>query len=259
MEGLWPIIIFAVIAMLFGGGKKRPRQTTGVIAGEREESAQGGLMGELSRALQELKKAEREALERRAGGAGGGGADEPAPVQLTRRPSIQVRPAAPRELRDQGATSGGTRGGELLKRKVHLPKARPAGAPARPRRPAVAEDPDLAFEDPTVISIEGKDYDDEAERIVDKRRAAAERGTREETSNEGLSAQQAARRGDREPAQAIGGKAEHESWHQRMLAASQQPAAAPAARRNALGRFATGRVRDAVVLGEILGKPLSER
>jgi hypothetical protein len=256
VEGLWPIIIFAVIAMLFGGGsKKRPRQTTGVIAGEREESAESGLMGELSRALQELKKAEREALERRAGV---GGDDEPAPLQLTKRPSIQVRPATPK-LRDQGATSGGTRGGELVKRKVHLPKPKPAGTPVRPKRPAFAEDPDQAFEDPTVISIEGKDYDDEAERIIAKRRAAAERGAREETSNEELSAQQAARRGDREPAQAIGGKAEHEDWHQRMMAASQQPAAAPVPRRNPLGRFATGRARDAVVLGEILGKPLSQR
>lgn len=256
MEGLWPIIIFAVIAMLFGGGKKRPRQTTGVVASEREASAQTGLMGELNRALQELKQAEREALERREGG----GDDDEGPLfmQLPKRPSITVRPPAPKAPREQGASSGGTRGGELVRRKVHLPKPKPAGAPARPKRPAFAEDPDQAFEDPTVISIEGKDYDHEAERIVAQRRAAAERGAREETSNEGMSAQQAARRGDRAPAQAIGGKAEHEEWHQRMAAAGQQPAEA-ARRRSPLGRFATGRARDAVVLSEILGKPLSER
>jgi hypothetical protein len=121
-----------------------------------------------------------------------------------------------------------------------------------------------------VASLEGVAYDEQAERLVEARRRGADREVRRDVSLEGLSAEQATRRAARVD-EAIGGRAEHEEWHKRVQVRDVQPrpgqvpgAPAPVrpggtARAGPLARFATGSVRDAVVLSEILGRPRGVR
>ena len=212
-------------------------------------------MGELSRALAELKRAEQEVLQDRKAPPPG----QPAagPDAATARRALEQRKAAPSVVRGQGAIRAGVaKGGDLVKRRVFMPKPKPA--PGRVNRP-VEYDPDQAFEDPTIISLEGLDYDAAAEQVVQTRIKAAELrdAQREDASLEEMSAAQLARRADRAPAAAIGGKTEHEAWHQRRDAVVKAPEAKPAASR--LSRFGGGRIREAIVLSEILGRPVGER
>jgi hypothetical protein len=250
--GIWPLLIFAVVAMLLGGGRKKgarqgPTPTEGGTG--------GGLMSELNRALEELKRAEREARQRHEAPR------QPPPgetsPQARSQPAQQQRRVVAKSItRGQAAAGSGVRGGDLIKRQVYLPKGKPA--PRRTVRP-VEYDPDQAFEDPTIISLERLDYDDDATQLVEARiKAAAQRDVaREDASLEEMSAAQLARRADRAPAEAIGGKAEHDAWHARRDAVTSVPAKQPAASR--LSRFGGGRMRDAIVLSEILGRPVGER
>lgn len=251
--GIWPLIVMAVVAMLLSGKKKPQRSGPAAPAGGGESG--GGLMSELSRALEELKRAEQEALRgREAPRQLSPGETSP---QAPRQPAQQQRRAVAKSItRGQAAPGGGAKGGDLIKRQVYLPKGKPL--PRRTERP-VETDPDEAFEDPTIISLEGLDYDDDAARLVDARiRAAALRDvSREDTSLEEMSAAQLSRRADRAPAEAIGGKAEHAAWHARRDAVTTAPAPQPAASR--LSRFGGGRMRDAIILSEILGRPVGDR
>lgn len=132
------------------------------------------------------------------------------------------------------------------------------------------DDADKSSEDELVASLEGVDYDEQAEQLVGARRRGADREVRRDVSVEELSAEQVTRRAARVD-EAIGGRAEHEEWHERVQARDVQPrpgqvpgAPAPArpvgaARASLLARFATGSVRDAVVLSEILGRPRGAR
>ncbi len=252
--GIWPIIIFAIVAMLFGGGRKKPQRSGSATPAGGGEG--GGLMSELNRALEELKRAEQEAVRK---------SEAPRPLspgetsaQAPRQPAQQQRRAVAKSVtRGQAAPGGAVKGGDLIKRQVYLPKAKPA--PRKVARP-VEFDPDQSFEDPTVISLERLDYDEDAEQLVKARIKAAELrdASREDASLEEMSAAQLARRADRSPAAAIGGKAEHEAWHKRrdsQLVAA--PAPKPVARR--LGRFRGMRMRDAIILSEVLGRPAGER
>jgi hypothetical protein len=111
-----------------------------------------------------------------------------------------------------------------------------------------------------VVSLEVTDYDLEAERIVAERQRAAERRVRVEASVEELSAAQAARRKVGREGTPIGGAAEHAQWHERIAAAA-PPAAAlrPKAARDRLSRYADGSLKGALVLSEVLGRPVGER
>lgn len=235
---LWPIIIFAILAILFGGGKKKTGRTT---APPPEGGGGGGLMSELARALEELKRAEREAAQ---------GSD----VQL---PLPQAPTVTRTTVRMQGGVPRSVKGGELVRRQVFVPKPKATSRAGRFAR-AAAPDPDQAFEDPAALSLEQRDYDDEAEKIIKARESvAARRAARREESVEGLSAEQKARRADRDEAQPIGGKAEHDAWHTRRDEVQQAPETRPVASR--LSRFGGTRMRDAVILAEILGKPVGQR
>ena len=252
--GIWPILIFAVLALLLGGGKKKPQRSgTATPAGSGEG---GGLMSELNRALQELKRAEQEAVRKYE--APRQLSPGEASAQAPRQPAQQQRRVVTKSVaRGQAAPGSGAKGGDLIKRQVYMPKAKPA--PRKTARP-VEFDPDQSFEDPTVISLERLDYDDDAEQLVKARIRAAELRdvAREDASVEEMSSAQLARRADRAPAQAIGGQTEHDAWHQRRDAQLVAPAAAkPAVRR--LGRFGGTRMRDAIILSEILGRPVGER
>lgn len=230
------IIVVAVIMMMSGGRKKRPTAAPGTPEQGRPE---GGLMAELNRALQELKQAEREATARRLGVDPGRQVTAPTVVKLVVKPAREV------------AYRLGTRG----------EGAKARAAQVRSTVKAAAPDADEAFEDPAAVSLERQDYDEEAEQIVQARlRSAAQRdASREDLSSEDLSAEQLARRADRAPAAGIGGLREHEAWHRkRDSVAPPVPAAAKRAP-GALARFATGRSRDAIVLSEILGRPVGDR
>lgn len=242
---IWVLLIIWAAIMILSPKKKRPQPGATGPAGAGEPT---GLMGQLNRALEELKRAEQEALARRQG---------------TEPPRLP--PAAPRSgpAPKAAAYRLGTRGegAPTVKRQVYYPKGKAVAKPGRSVAPRPIEfDPDQSFEDPTVISLERLDYDEDAEQLIQARRAAAEQrdGSREDGSVEGMSAAQLARRADRAPAEAIGGIAQHEAWHQKrdaMIA----PAPAAEQRSRGLARFAGGRARDAIVLSEILGRPVGDR
>jgi hypothetical protein len=126
----------------------------------------------------------------------------------------------------------------------------------RPQRPLEDDDAEKSSEDASVMSLEGTDYDLEAEQIAAARWKAADRGARSEGSAEVLRAAQAARRAGRTPVP-LGTAAEHAAWYQEIGAAPPPKPAQP--RRGRLARWADGSVKGAVVLGEILGRPGSAR
>jgi len=94
-----------------------------------------------------------------------------------------------------------------------------------------------------------------AEAVARVRLRAADQGTRRDVSVEGMSERQAARRSAR-PAVAIGGVAEHAQWHETVKPPKGRAAGV---RRGVLARFADGSLRGAIVLGEVLGRPVSGR
>ncbi len=248
MEGLWPLIILWVLAMLIGGRKKRPPAGTPAPGGE--APGPQGLSGDLLSALQQLKRAEQEARER----AMPGSAPPPAPVA---EPSARAaRAKAYLEERKR-------KGGATIKRGQRLDVFTPGPARAdravrRPVRSLEDDDADKSSEfEPVVETLEGRDYDDEVQRIIDERRKVAERHA---VSREELSEAQLARRGQRSDV-AIGGRAEHKEWHDRIAStAAPQPGSAGEAKpRGRLARFADGSARSAVILAEILGEPLGSR
>jgi hypothetical protein len=232
----WVFIVAWVLLASLSPKKKRPP-----VAGGQPEPPVDGELGELGRALRQLAQAEEQALKKQQ-------APEPsgeAPVAEARRPAPQRRPPPPSSRK-------------TVKREVFYPK--PQRAPRK--KPIVAaledDDADKSSEDPLVVSMEGQDYDSEAERIIAARHRAAEREVREDRSVEALSAEQAARRTAGPEGRPIGGAAEHAEWHKR-LAAEAVPRDAAAARPGRLSRFATGRLKDAVILREVLGRPVGQR
>jgi hypothetical protein len=139
-------------------------------------------------------------------------------------------------------------------------KQRKALAPQgrmRAVRPALPFEDDDADKSSENVSLEVRDYDDEAERIIEARRQAAEhRVVRVDETSEGLSALQQARRASRQNL-AIGGTAEHGAWHGEIgkTVETVKPVR-PATR---LGRFADGSARSAIILGEVLKPPVGQR
>jgi hypothetical protein len=206
------------------------------------------LFGELGRALEKLKRAEEEARRRASGqpsarpsAAPDQAARERAYLEQKRRQAPPARRAPP-------------------KREVFYPKPQ---LPARRGSLAVEftmeDDRDLSSEEGAELAV--LDYDEESRKVVEERLRAAERRGRgrEDESLEVLAPEQVARREAVSEAAAIGGRVEHAAFHERLAATARPPVVAAAAARNPLARFATGRIRDAVVLSEILGPPLGER
>jgi hypothetical protein len=254
MEGLWPILILWVVFALLGGArKKRPPQRTPGVGSSPEEArlAGGSMMDQMRRAMEELKRAQEEAKRRSEAGASAGGQQELAREWLEQREAKRKPERRPEPPRRRTAAV------QKVERKVFLPKPQERVV-RRPVRPLEDDDADKSSEDATVVSLEGGDYDEEAERLVAERRKAFDRGGRTEASAEQLTAAQLQRRASR-PAIALGGAAEHKAWHDQIVAMPAAGPAAPAKRRPPLTRLADGTVRGAVVLSEILGKPLGER
>ena len=239
--GIWPVLIFWAVFALIGraaaANKKKglaPRPANAPQAGER--APQTGLLGELRRAMEELKRAE---LEQRAQ------ADQRTQIEVFQQP-----PGEDDERKRQRAR-------QFLEKKKAEALQKRAAKQALPVRRKAAPLPDSAdmSSEASVAPLEGRDYDDEAEAIISKRRAAAERHGRDESSLEELTELQRSRRAGR-PDEAIGTQAEHDAWH------TQLGSEAPPARRagkGPLARFADGSLRSAVILGEILGRPKGER
>lgn len=245
MESLWPILVLWILAAIFGGRKKRPPAEPQPTAPRAEgDGLLGGFGSELNRALEQLKNAERVARERQAGTA-------PAPRLST---GSTVREARAKEyLAERKARSATTTAGTGKRGAVFTPQVRSERLVQRPVRPLDDDDADKTSEDldHAVVSLEGRDYDDEAEKVIAERRKSA---ARRDASSETLSAAQTARRADRVEV-AIGGRAEHAAWHAQSAPAAS--AAAPA-RRGPLARFADGSTRSAIILAEIFGRPRGE-
>ena len=241
--GIWPLLIFWAVFALIGraaaANKKkameaRLREQAGGEPATPERAPQGGLLGELKRAMEELKRAE---LEQRG--------------QLQQRTQIEVfeQPADQEELRKR------ERARQVLEKKQAEALQKRAEKQAQRRVQPLPDAADMSSEE-TVVSLEGKDYDNEAEAIIARRRAAAERQVRDESSQEELSTLQRARREARQDV-TIGSQAEHDEWHAQLAAGAPEDATRRGA--NPLARFTDGSLRSALILGEILGRPRGER
>lgn len=240
MENLWPILILWVAAAIFSAArKKRPQPPRAETApGEPQPS----LFGDLNRALEQLKRAEEEARRKQQG-------ESPRLLQ-----DDAAHAKAYLEQRKQA-----TQGRKKPERKVFLPKEKPARASRITRAPMPLADDD-ADKSSETEAVEVLDYDAEAEAVARVRLRPADQRTRRDVSVEEMSEEQVARRTADRGGAAIGGATEHREWHQRQVADAQTlRASVPAPRRGVLARFADGSLRGAIVLGEILGRPVSGR
>ncbi len=232
MEGIWPLVVIWVLFALFGSKKKKPTAQAGPPV--RRDVSDEAVSDRFARALAELKQAEAEAQ-----GA----------------PSAEAREdQAKRYLAEQ------RRKVQTRSARAPAPEAKPAPSsgrgvkrPVRPLEPAESE---MSSE---VMTAEGvADYDEEAAAVAAARiQAAARRQVRRDESLDELSDEQRQRRSER-PAIAIGGRAEHEAWHGELRDLP-PPAAVARAARPDLRRWADGSLRGAVVLSELLGRPVAER
>ena len=235
MENLWPILILWVAAVIFGAARKKRPQPPRAEAAPGEP--QPSLFGDLNRALEQLKRAEDEARRKQQG-------ESPRLLQ-----DDAAHAKAYLDQRKQAA-----QGRTKPDRKVFLPKERPARASRITRAPMPLADDD-ADKSSETEAVEVLDYDAEAEAVARLRLRAADQGTRRDVSVEGMSEEQAGRRSAR-PAVAIGGVAEHAQWHETVKPPEGRAAGV---RRGVLARFADGSLRGAIVLGEVLGRPVSGR
>jgi hypothetical protein len=190
VDGMWPIIFLAIVFALFGR-RKAPTRTRAMTATNAPVPAKGSFLGELQRALEEMKRAEAEARRR-----------------AVARPVRQLPD-------DTGATD------------------------------------DTAAEDAT-------DYDEEAVRVVAERQRDAERLALAEASAEELTVEQLVQRPTRAivPALAAPPVARISTGPGQEIGSMPAPAAP---RRRVLGRFADGSPRGAMVIAELLGRPMGER
>lgn len=216
----WAIVVFVAVALLLGGRRKKPPQASHRV--QSPDQPVPSLFGEFGKALEQLKRAEAEARRTPQQGA------SPRLVQ-----DDAERAKAYLEQRKQTL-----KGKARVERKVFVPREQPArGSRAMVTRPAMPLADDDAGKSSEGVSLEVRDYDTEAEPLAAARAKAAGQS-----------------------AVAIGGAAEHAEWHQRQAADAQtgRPSV-KAHRRGVLARFADGSLRGAVVLGEILGRPIAER
>jgi hypothetical protein len=234
MEGLWPLVILWVLFSIFSGAKKRRPQAppSGPAPTPGPERAGGGdLLGELRRAMEELKRAEAETQQKQ----------EQRPAMRSQQPKRATRP--------------GTARGQ-----VFLPPQAPRSRQPV-RRPVRALEDDDADKTSESDIAEVRDYDSEAEQVVAERRKVADAHSAESAvvSLEDAGYELARKRSSVPEGTPIGGATQHAGWHERTAIGAPAKPVLPTARRNPLARFAGGTARGAVVLAEILGKPLSSR
>jgi hypothetical protein len=197
-------------------------------------------MSELRRAMEELQQVQQQQ----------GGLQTPShSVQTPQTPSVRL-PQTPQE-KNAAAWLAKQKGRKAL-------AAKGSGRVRSVRTVAPLPDADAdgqSSED--VASLEGFDYDEQAEKIIATRRLATEhREARVDASSEGLSTLQQARRAGRQDL-AIGGAAEHAEWHDAIgLTGESAKSVKPA---QGLGRFADGTARSAMILSELLGPPVGQR
>jgi len=224
--GIWPILFFWLFIVLVGRAARKKKAGKGEAGtGTGAAPQQTGLLAELKRAMEELKAAE--AAQR--------GAVSGAPPEATQ----QERRARLEQQKQLAALKRAQRGGRDVPARLTLPDAE-----------------EMSSEFVEAGSNDARDYDDEAEQIVKARHAAAERGGREEFVERGFSEEQRLRRASRSD-EAIGSRAEHGAWHDAIGATP--PPAAPVAVKGPLARFGDGSKKSAVVLSEILGRPVGDR
>lgn len=168
--GIVPVVVFWLVMVLVARAKKqqkqqqasRPAPAPPAAAPEprtsnRAPQAEGGLLSELRRAMEELKRAESQTA-------------APSPVTLV---NTQAR-------------------AKLEQKKQEAARRRAAKQQAQRLPMGAAED-----QSSEGVSLENSDYDTEAEQIIATRRQAAERRVREDVSVEDLTDQQKARRASR--------------------------------------------------------------
>lgn len=236
-------VAFVIIANVL---KKKPAQSAQPRQpGDTAPPAQAGLLGELKRAMEELKRAELQQRSRETGQT-----LPPTP------PAPRVSVTGPGQQRSTGVQQRSVEQERKARAYLEEQKRRAAARRSTVKRPPVTVVPDEEDASSEVVSAdEGRDYDDQAETIALARRAAAERVERVDDSSEGLSTLQQARRSAR-PDVTIGGAAEHSAWHDEI---GRAPAAGQAKKEGALKRFGDGSAKGAVVLSEIFGRPASQR
>lgn len=235
-------MVFALIANAAKKKRTPPRSLSDATpggGGSPRGPASGGMLDELRRAMEELKRAELQQVAREQGQAPAESRSEQQAAAATRWLAEQKRRAASRPPMGSGQPM------------VALPSRQPV---RRPVRPLEDDDADKSSEDEPLAAP--TDYDEEAERIIAAREKAAVRVVREEASSEELSTLQKARREARTAAP-IGGTAEHAAWHQEIGGQGDRGTEKP--RTGRLGRYADGSVRGALVLSEILGRPKGDR
>ena len=234
MDAIWPIVILWVVLTVLGSRKKKAQAAAAApprSSGGPPPNAQGGFLEEMRRSLEEMQRAAAEQ------GRGKRVAPGP-PATLTAETWLESR----RQL-----------GGAGQSRVTAAMRRKPA---QRSTRPLDDDDAEKSSEDAAVASLEVTDYDTEVETLVAQRAKAADRGGRAEGSAEGMSEVQSARRVGRQPVP-IGTVKEHAAWHQEIGVPA--AAAATARARGPLARWADGSLRGAVVLSELLGRPVGER
>jgi hypothetical protein len=221
---LAPLLFLAAIFLLSRAAKKKQRGASQrpAAGSSPEPEPRAGFMSELRRAMEELQQ-----------------------VQQQQQPPQAAQGAQEKTAADWLARQ----------------KARKALAPlgrARLARTVVPlEDDDADKTSESTVSLEGRDYDDDAERIIEARRqAVAHRAVRVDESSEGLSTLQQARRASRQDV-AIGGSAEHAAWHGEIGKTVETAKAVKTVSR--LGKFADGSARSAIILGEVLKPPVGQR
>jgi len=236
--GLWPVLIFWAVFVLFARNTKRRTPPRPPASGGGAPSAQPGLLGELKKAMEELQAVERAERQRTAAGR-----QATADLAELRRTEQQLSAHTPkRPLTRQQAKS--------YVSQAFSPRGRGV------KRGGLVFPDDDADKTSEAGPLSTEDYDEEAEQVIQARLKAADRGIRGDQSIMGLSKAQLSRRASRE-AVAIGGRAEHAEWHDAIGSAA--PVAPKSTTLSALDRLAKGGARGAVILGELLGRPVGER
>ena len=223
---LAPLLIFAAFAVISSLRRKAQRGNPPRPAPGNTPAAEprDGFMTELRRAMEELKQVQQQ--------------------------QSSGTPALPQTSQEKIAA-------EWLAKQKARKALKPMGRVRSSRAVVPLEDDDADKSSETGASLEGEDYDDEANKVVEARRQAAEqRVVRLDESSETLSTLQQARRASRQ-VQAIGGTAEHAAWHGEIGAQAKTGDVVKTVRK--LGRFADGTARSAIILGEILRPPVGQR
>jgi hypothetical protein len=236
---LAPLLVLVAFFVVSNLAKKKRQQGTPrrpELGGTPEPEPRAGFMTELRRAMEELQQVQQQQQQQPPPPTDGWQTPQASQIHQTPQEKIAAAWLAKQQQRKALAPQGRMR-------------------VARPVVPLEDDDADKSSEN--VVSLEGRDYDDDIERTIAARRQAAEhRVVRVDETSEGLSTLQQARRASRQDV-AIGGTAEHSAWHAEIGKTGETVKTVKTATR--LGKFADGSARSAIILGEILRPPVGQR